>query len=113
MILLQAAVVNEVEIGASRKVFDLRLAELGPYNIDFSRSGRYMLIGGQKGHLGLMDWQSGHTFCEVQVNTAQEDSCIVLQATQCICAAFVGHEHTASQTKCPRIAYPQLTCFTV
>ena len=71
-VLLQAAVVDEVEIGASRKVFDLRLGELGPYNIDFSRSGRYMLLGGQKGHLGLMDWQSGHTFCEVQVQPWQE-----------------------------------------
>lgn len=81
------AVVNEVEIGASRKAFDLRLSELGPYNIDFSRSGRYMLIGGQKGHLGLMDWQSGHTFCEVQVNTAQESSYIVLQAEP-VCSVF-------------------------
>ncbi|KAL3140161.1 hypothetical protein ABBQ38_004438 [Trebouxia sp. C0009 RCD-2024] len=69
----QAAVVDEVEIGASRKVFDLRLGELGPYNIDFSRSGRYMLLGGQKGHLGLMDWQSGHTFCEVQVKETVRD----------------------------------------
>lgn len=59
--------VNEVDVGASRKVFDLRLGELGPYNIDFSRSGRYMLIGGRKGHLALMNWQSGRTFCEVQV----------------------------------------------
>ena len=58
---------NEVEVGASRKIFDLRLGELGPYSLDFSRSGRYMLIGGRKGHLGLMDWQSGRTFCEVQV----------------------------------------------
>ena len=89
--LSQAAVVDEVEIGASRKVFDLRLSELGPYNIDFSRSGRYMLIGGQKGHLGLMDWQSGHTFCEVQVITAQASSHTVLQATQCLCAASLGH----------------------
>ena len=60
---------DEVDVGASRKVFDLRLGELGPYNIDFSRSGRYMLIGGKRGHLGLMDWQSGHTFCEVQVHS--------------------------------------------
>ena len=59
---------EEVEVGASRKVFDLRLGELGPYNIDFSRSGRYMLIGGKKGHLALMDWQAGRTFCEVQVS---------------------------------------------
>ena len=66
-LLVQADIVNEVDVGASRKIFDLRLDELGPYNLDFSRSGRYMLIGGRKGHLALMDWQSGRTFCEVQV----------------------------------------------
>lgn len=66
--------VNEVDAGASRKVFDLRLGELGPYNIDFSRSGRYMLIGGKKGHLALMNWQSGRTFCEVQVISCCDSS---------------------------------------
>ena len=71
---LQADVVNEVDVGASRKVFDLRLGELGPYNIDFSRSGRYMLIGGKRGHLALMNWQSGRTFCEVQVITCCDPS---------------------------------------
>ena len=58
---------QEAEAGAARKAFDLRLEGLGPYNLDFSRSGRHLLIGGRKGHLGLMEWQTGHTFCEVQV----------------------------------------------
>ena len=76
---LQADVVNEVEVGASRKVFDLRLGGLGPYNIDFSRSGGYMLIGGKKGHLGLIDWQSGRTFCEVQVSKFFDPfTCVVI-----------------------------------
>ena len=83
---MQAAVVEEVEAGASRKVFDLRLGELGPYNIDFSRSGRYMLAGGKRGHLGLMDWQSGHTFCEVQV-------CSYAAATPC---SMQTHKHAHS-----------------
>ena len=56
-------------MGAGRKVFDLRLEELGPYNLDFSRSGRFLLLGGRKGHLALMDWQRMRNVCEVQACT--------------------------------------------
>jgi U3 small nucleolar RNA-associated protein 7 len=48
-------------------VFDLKLEELGPYNVDFTRSGRFLLMGGRKGHLALMDWHRMHSLCEVQV----------------------------------------------
>ena len=56
-----------VEVGAGRKVFDLQLPDLGPYSLDFSRSGRHMLLAGRKGHLALMDWQRTRLICEVQV----------------------------------------------
>ncbi len=56
-----------VDVGAGRKVFDLQLDQLGPYSIDFNRSGRHMLLAGRKGHLALMDWQRRHLICEVQV----------------------------------------------
>ena len=66
---LQEYIVQEAEIGAAKKVFDLDLPELGPYNLAFTRSGRHMLLGGRKGHLALMDWQQRHLVCEVQVQT--------------------------------------------
>ena len=69
---------QEAEAGAARKAFDLRLEGLGPYNLDFSRSGRHLLIGGRKGHLGLMEWQTGHTFCEVQVGLVGVDRLVGL-----------------------------------
>ena len=56
-----------VEVGAGRKVFDLQLPDLAPYSLDFSRSGRHMLLAGRKGHLALMDWQRTRLICEVQV----------------------------------------------
>ena len=56
-----------MEVGAGRKVFDLQLPDLGPYSLDFSRSGRHMLLAGRKGHLALMDWQRTRLICEVQV----------------------------------------------
>ena len=55
----------------ARKVFDLKLSDLGPYNVAFTRSGRHMLLGGRKGHLALMDWQRMHSVCEVQVSDCQ------------------------------------------
>jgi hypothetical protein len=64
---LQEDIVQEAEVGASRKVFDLELPELGPYNIAFTRSGRHMALGGRKGHLAIMEWQQRHLVCEVQV----------------------------------------------
>jgi U3 small nucleolar RNA-associated protein 7 len=63
----QEEIVAAVAAGAQSKAFDLRLEELGPYNIDFTRSGRHMLLGGRKGHLALMDWQRAQLVCEVQV----------------------------------------------
>ena len=64
----QEDIVQEAEVGAAKKVFDLDLPELGPYNLAFTRSGRHMLMGGRKGHLALMDWQQRHLVCEVQVH---------------------------------------------
>ena len=63
---------QEADVGAAKKVFDLDLPELGPYNLTFTRSGRHMLLGGRKGHLALMEWQQRHLVCEVQVCTAFE-----------------------------------------
>jgi U3 small nucleolar RNA-associated protein 7 len=57
----------EVEEGAGRKVFDLSLTELGPYRLDFTRSGRLAVLGGRKGHLAMLDWHQLHTICELQV----------------------------------------------
>ncbi len=59
---------TEVETGAGRKVFDLSLGELGPYAIDFTRSGRFCALAGRKGHLAILDWHGLHTICEVQVS---------------------------------------------
>lgn len=56
-----------MEEGAARRAFDLSLPALGPYNLDFSRSGRHLLLAGRKGHLALMDWQRSRLICEVQV----------------------------------------------
>lgn len=71
--LSQAAIAKEAAVGASRKVFDLALDQLGPYSLAFNRSGRQLLLGGRKGHLALLDWQQARPLAEVQVKETVRD----------------------------------------
>lgn len=66
----QQDIVAAVEVGAASKAFDLSLPQLGPYGLRFSRNGRFMLLGGAKGHLAMTEWQHGRLTCEVQVGVA-------------------------------------------
>ena len=43
----QTDIVAAVDVGAAQKAFDLRLPDLGSYAVDFSRSGRHVLLGGR------------------------------------------------------------------
>lgn len=67
-----------MEVGAGRQAVDLQLTELGPYNLDFSRSGRYLLLGGRKGHLALMDWHRMRNLCELQVSAVSVMKCLLI-----------------------------------
>lgn len=69
----QEEIVKVVDTSAARKAFDLNLTELGPYSLDFTRSGRYMLMGGMRGHIALMDWQRSALVTEVQVRETTRD----------------------------------------
>ena len=69
----QEDIVREVEVGATRKAFDISLPQLGPYRVDITRNGRHLLLGGRRGHLALLDWQRFHTVCEVQVKETVRD----------------------------------------
>ena len=64
---LQANLAAAGEVGAAKKPFDLHFPQLGPYALDFTRSGNFMVIGGRKGHLALLQWQQAQQFAEVQV----------------------------------------------
>ncbi|KAG2498320.1 hypothetical protein HYH03_003580 [Edaphochlamys debaryana] len=69
----QDAIVAAVDQTAAKKAFDLSLPDLGPYSVSFTRNGRFMLLGGQMGHLAVMDWQRSHLVCEVQVKETVRD----------------------------------------
>ena len=40
----------------SRLIFDLNLS-LGGYNLDYTKNGSTLLLGGQKGHIALVNWR--------------------------------------------------------
>lgn len=45
--------------------FGLKLPDFGPYYIDYTRDGKYLLIGGRKGHVAAFDWREGKLMHEV------------------------------------------------
>jgi U3 small nucleolar RNA-associated protein 7 len=66
-----------VETRAANKAFDISLPQLGPYRAAFSRSGRWLVMGGARGHLALTDWSRMYSACEVQVCEATRDVCVL------------------------------------
>ncbi|KAM9956305.1 hypothetical protein ACTFIR_003017 [Dictyostelium discoideum] len=62
--LTQNKIASSVDIQSSGKVFDLALEPNGPYKIQYSKNGRYLLLAGAKGHFSMIDWQRGKKFTE-------------------------------------------------
>lgn len=64
----QEEITKEVDTNTANKKFELKLPEFGPYQIDFSRNGRDLLLGGKKGHVASIDWKTGVLGCELHLN---------------------------------------------
>ncbi|ERN11202.1 hypothetical protein AMTRI_Chr04g180420 [Amborella trichopoda] len=69
----QENIVHEVDILSSRKAFDIVLPDLGPYVLDYTSNGHYMLVGGRRGHLAMMDVMSMNLIKEFQVRETIRD----------------------------------------
>ncbi|KAF8693235.1 hypothetical protein HU200_038616 [Digitaria exilis] len=69
----QESILKEVDLLSSRKPFDMILPVLGPYTIDYTSNGRYMLVGGRKGHLAMMDMLNLDLIKEFQVRETVRD----------------------------------------
>lgn len=69
----QKNIADVVDVTSARKYFELKLDHFGPYRINYTRNGRFLLLGGKKGHLATMDWQNKKLGCEVHVQETVRD----------------------------------------
>lgn len=61
----QTQIRRAVDTETAAKSFDLKLSDFGPYRISYTRNGRYLLLGGRRGHIAAFDWNQKSLMCEI------------------------------------------------
>ncbi|XP_050386609.1 probable U3 small nucleolar RNA-associated protein 7 [Argentina anserina] len=69
----QQDITPAVDILSTRNQYDIVVPDLGPYRLDFTPSGRYMMVGGRKGHLAIVDMKQMSLIKEFQVRETVRD----------------------------------------
>lgn len=70
----QDEIKQSVATETAKKGFELKLDALGPYNCDYTRNGRELLLAGRKGHVATMEWRDGKLGCELQLGETIRDA---------------------------------------
>lgn len=71
----QKDLLEAVDLKAAKSIFNLSLPNLGPYCIDYTKNGRWLVLGGKKGHLAMMDALRMDVQFEVQLGETIRDVC--------------------------------------
>ena len=69
----QADLLGAVDMGVARKAVNLELDTYGPYTARYARNGRHMVLGGAKGHLAIIDWNTNKLLSEFHVRENVRD----------------------------------------
>jgi U3 small nucleolar RNA-associated protein 7 len=64
---------ENVDLNTAKKIFNLDLPDFGPYRMNYTRNGRNLLLGGQKGHIATMDVLRMRLTCEFHANDLVRD----------------------------------------
>ncbi|XP_038063654.1 WD repeat-containing protein 46-like [Patiria miniata] len=63
----QQDISEAVDIASATKSFELKMDRFGPYRLNYTRTGRHLLLAGRLGHLAAMDWVSKKLMFEINV----------------------------------------------
>ncbi|KAG7400768.1 hypothetical protein PHYBOEH_004574 [Phytophthora boehmeriae] len=69
----QSQLRDNVDLNTAHKIFSLDLPDYGAYRVRYTRNGRNMLLGSEKGHLAMMDTLRMKLTCEFQANDLVRD----------------------------------------
>merc|ERR1712013_592071 len=69
----QKDIAQSLDITSTQNFFNLKLDQFGPYKISYTRNGKYLLLGGAKGHLAGIDWPTKNPRCEVHARETVRD----------------------------------------
>lgn len=84
--LKQQDISSNVDLNTARNQLDLQLHNFGPYSINYSRNGRYLLFAGKKGHVSMLDCQDTKIVTEFQLQEAVHDVQFLQNETLFACA---------------------------
>eukprot|EP00298_Acanthocystis_sp_HF-20_P006056 c16023_g1_i1.p1 GENE.c16023_g1_i1~~c16023_g1_i1.p1 ORF type:complete len:536 (+),score=212.63 c16023_g1_i1:19-1626(+) len=70
----QNTITEAVDLQTAAKRFELNLPEGGPYSLDFSPNGRHLLLGGNKGHVAVVEWSKFHLQSELKLGETVRDA---------------------------------------
>ncbi|GMR47949.1 hypothetical protein PMAYCL1PPCAC_18144, partial [Pristionchus mayeri] len=63
----QKEIAQSVDVASATKSFGLLLPQFGPYRLNYSSNGRFLVLGGRKGHVAALDWQTKKLLFETNV----------------------------------------------